>query len=87
MKTIIHVNQHRIKSNAKNNLCEPVITCKTYKENNYGHEAIIKDKEGNVVAVVRYSPDKPLSCGAKVWVEIDSKNGSVDVLNFEKDLS
>ena len=79
MKTIIHVNQHRIKSNAKKNLREPVITCKTYKDNNYGHEAAIKDKEGNVVARVVYSPDKPLSCGARVWIEVDSKNGSVEV--------
>ena len=69
MRTIIHVNQHKIRSNKKNDANEPVLTCKTYKENNYGHEAVIKDSQGNEVAKVVYSPDKPLSCGARVWIE------------------
>ncbi len=69
MKTIIHVNQHTIKSNTKNNTQEPVLTVKTYKSNTYAHEAIICDKEGNEVAKVIYSPHKPLSCGARVWIE------------------
>ncbi len=64
MKTIIHVNQHVIKSNRKNNTNEPVLTVKTYKENNYAHEVQIKGD-----SKVIYSPDKPLSCGAHVWIE------------------
>jgi len=32
----------------------------------------IDNKDGNEAARVVYSPDKPLSCGAHVWVE--SKN-------------
>ena len=31
MKTIIHVNQHVIKANRKNNKDNPVLTVKTYK--------------------------------------------------------
>lgn len=69
MKTIIHVNQHVIKSNRKNGVVEPVLTVKTYKENRYAHEAIIRDKDGNEVARIIYRPDKPLSCGAHVWIE------------------
>jgi hypothetical protein len=64
MKTIIHVNQHVVKSNRKNNANEPVITVKTYKNNTYAHEVDIKG-DSKVV----YSPDKPLSCGAHVWIE------------------
>lgn len=64
MKTIIHVNQHVIKSNRKNNMNEPVLTVKTYKENRYAHEVEI-----NGVSKVVYSPDKPLGCGAHVWIE------------------
>jgi len=64
MKTIIHVNQHVIKANRKNGVNNPVLTCKTYKENNYAHEVEIKG-DSKVV----YSPDKPLSCGAHVWIE------------------
>jgi len=73
MKTIIHVNQHKIRSNAKTGEQEPVLTCKTYKENNYTHHADIVGDDGSVVASVIYSPDKPLSCGAKVWIETHNK--------------
>jgi hypothetical protein len=64
MKTLIHVNQHVVKSNAKNNKNDPVLTVKTYKTNTYAHEVVIKG-DSRVI----YSPDKPLSCGAKVWIE------------------
>jgi hypothetical protein len=64
MKTIIHVNQHVIKSNRKNNINDPVLTVKTYKDNRYAHEVEI-----NGPSKVIYSPDKPLSCGAHVWIE------------------
>ena len=64
MKTIIHVNQHVVKSNRKNDVNDPVLTVKTYKKNRYAHEVDIKG-DSKVV----YSPDKPLSCGAHVWIE------------------
>lgn len=69
MKTIIHVNQHVIKANKKNGVQNPVLTVKTYKENIYAQEVEILDQSGNVIAKIIYSPDKPLSCGARVWVE------------------
>ena len=69
MITKIHVNQHRIKSNRKHGKTEPVLTVKTYKDNRYGNPAVIVDGEGNEVARVVYSPDKPLSCGAHCWVQ------------------
>ena len=68
MKTRIHVNQHKIRSNKKNNLNEPVITVKTSKSNTYGHEVEVLGP-----SKVIYSPDKPLSCGARVWIETDSE--------------
>lgn len=73
MKTIIHVNQHKIKSNKKHNQLEPVLTCKTYKTNDYAHEAVIYGQDGKEAARVVYSPDKPLSCGAKVWIETENE--------------
>lgn len=76
-KTIIHVNQHRIRSNRKDGVNEPVLTVKTHDSNTYAHEAIIRDEAGNEVARVVYSPDKPLSCGAHVWIETF---GKVDIL-------
>ena len=76
MKMIIHVNQNNIRKNIKLPDSEriPVLTCKTYKTNTYCNEAIIVDNDGNQIAKVIYSPDKPLSCGARVWIELDSDN-------------
>lgn len=73
MKKIIHINQHVIKKNSRTGERNPVITCKTYKDNRYANSVIIKDDLGNDVARVIYSPDKPLSCGAKVWIETDNE--------------
>jgi hypothetical protein len=66
LKTIVHVNQHKIKSNAKTGAREPVLTVKTYKSNIYAHEVHISGP-----CKIVYSPDKPLSCGAKVWIETE----------------
>ena len=68
MKTVIHVNQHKIRSNIKNKRNDPVITVKPYKSNDYTHEVNIKG-DSKVV----YKPNDPLSCGAKVWVETESE--------------
>lgn len=64
MKTVIHVNQHKVRRNQKTGEREPVLTCKTYKDNTYAHEVRISDH-----TKVIYSPDKPLACGARVWIE------------------
>ena len=68
MKKYIHINQHKIKSNHKHNKREPVITVKTYNSNTYGHQVHILGE-----CKVVYSPDKPLSCGAKVWIETEAE--------------
>ena len=66
MITRIHVNQHHIKANAKGEDL-PVLTVKTYKENRTCNEVLIHGPSRGV-----YSADKPLSCGAKVWIETES---------------
>ena len=38
-----------------------------------GAAAEIKDKNNNSVAKIIYSPQKPLPCGARVWIETDEK--------------
>ena len=73
MKTIIHVNQHVIKANRKHGKADPVLTVKTYKSNDYGHEAVIYDPDGREAARVIYRPHKPLSCGAQVWIETQNE--------------
>ena len=64
MKKRIHINQHVIRSNTKNDKNDPVITVKTSRDNIYCHAVKILGE-----STVVYSPDKPLSCGAKVGIE------------------
>jgi hypothetical protein len=68
MKTIVHVNQHVIKKNAKEGTNDPVLTVKTYKSNTYAHQVRVKGE-----STVVYSADKPLSCGARVWIETEAE--------------
>jgi len=69
-KKRIHVNQHVIR---RNNKCtqgpyEPPITVKEGKSNTYCHSVTVHGP-----STVVYSPDKPLSCGAKVWIETSAE--------------
>ena len=59
---------HHIRYNKKNEVKKPVIACKTGGKNIYGDRVKIMGP-----SEVIYSPDKPLSCGAKVWVETHSE--------------
>ena len=68
MKTIVHVNQSVIRANLKTGALDPVLTVKTYKSNTYAHEVEILGPSRVV-----YSPDKPLSCGARVCVETEGE--------------
>jgi hypothetical protein len=69
VRTIIHVNQHNIRHNAKVPAGErkPVLTVKTYKSNTYANKVTVLGPSELI-----YSPDKPLPCGAKVWIETQS---------------
>tara|TARA_B100001057_G_C22547090_1_gene831947 strand:+ start:108 stop:371 length:264 start_codon:yes stop_codon:yes gene_type:complete len=74
-KAWVHVNQHKIRANSKlpdNATPEPVLTVKQGKQNTYCFEVEFEGKTKFV-----YSPDKPKSCGAKVWAETD---GNVKII-------
>ena len=66
MKTIVHVNQHVIKSNAKHGENKPIFTVKCSKRNHYGHRVEIQGPSELV------TPGKKLSCGAIAWIETTS---------------
>ena len=78
----IHVNQHVIKANAKYGENNPVFTIKQGGKNTYAYNVKVV---GEMELV--YSPDKPLSCGAKVWIEtrgdieIDKSSDTKDLPN------
>lgn len=60
----IHVNQHVIRRNRKEHENEPPLTIKTSSENLRAHEVQI-DGPSTLI----YSPDRPLACGAHLWIE------------------
>ena len=69
-KKYIHVNQHVIRANKKNNTNDPVITIKQGKSNIYCHEVNILGPS----RVVYGGNEKPLlSCGARVVIETEAK--------------
>ena len=68
MKKRIHVNMHKIRFNQRHGTRNPVITVKTSHSNRYAHSVDIMGP-----STVMYRPDKPLSCGARVWIETDSE--------------
>ncbi len=63
----IHVNQHNIRANAKG-ADLPVLSVKTYKDNTLCNAVQVLGP-----CKVVYSPDKPLSCGARVWIETEAE--------------
>lgn len=64
-KTIIHVNQHAIKSNKKLGMNLPTIAVKhAGKPAGYAYRVQLTGP-----SEVIYSPDKPLGCGARCWIE------------------
>jgi hypothetical protein len=66
-RTIIHVNQHVIRRNAKTGERSPVLTVKRGRANVYGTTVEVLG-----ACRVVYSPDRPLSCGARVWIETEA---------------
>lgn len=59
----LHVDQHRIKSNAKNGEHQPVLTVQAAGGPYKGHEVTIHGPSRLVY------DGRTLSCGAKVWLE------------------
>ncbi len=76
--TMIHVNQHIIKENAKNPLKElkPVVSVKETNRNDYGYQLEIKGP-----CRIVYRPHDPAECGAHLWIDTFSPVQFVDT-NF-----
>lgn len=63
----IHVNMHVIRRNRTAPTHDPPLTVKTSRANLKAHRVIIKGS-----SEVVYQPEKPLACGARVWIETDA---------------
>lgn len=75
-KQILHVAQDAIAANRKDGGLRPPIITRTYRGAERAHEVELV-VAGKVVGKFVYSPHKPLSCGARLWLESDS-----DTLEF-----
>lgn len=62
----VHVNLNKIRANAKHGTKDPVITIRKGSKTEYANEVELLGSSRVV-----YSPDKPLKCGAKVWIECE----------------
>lgn len=62
-KAVIHVNRHFIAANAKDGGNRPVFTAKRGGKTMYARRIEINGPSELVYG------DKPLSCGAKAWIE------------------
>jgi hypothetical protein len=67
-KKIIHVGRQTIASNLKHGLNEPPLIVREGHKSTRCQSLTIVDANGIQVAKMVYSPDKPLRCGARVWV-------------------
>lgn len=71
MTIIVHVNSNTIKSNVKWGERAPPLTVRKGR-----HEIIARAQEIRLETdppvLIRYSPDEPLPCGARVWVETEA---------------
>jgi len=67
VKTIIHTNRNVIQRNEKNGTRLPVCRVDVQGKTWYGSSIEILGSSQMV-----YSPDKPLKCGAKLWLETEA---------------
>jgi len=66
-KKIIHINRNIIQSNVKHGTKKPVCRVQEGNITRYAMEIVINGPSRMV-----YSPDKPLKCGAKLWIETEA---------------
>lgn len=71
-KIIIHVAQDAIRKNAKNGTNEPAIIVRRGSKPTRHNEVEIRLHDGTLVGQFVYKPHDPLSCGARLWLSIDT---------------
>jgi hypothetical protein len=69
--TVVHVNQHVIRANVKTGRRDPCLAVRRGRSGRatLAHEVRILDANGNVVCRIVCRLDRPLPCGARVWLE------------------
>jgi hypothetical protein len=73
--TRIHINRQRLASNRKHKENHPVVVVDRGKKRKYCHELEIAGPCRLV-----YRPDRPLACGATLWIEVQPQIDVVPVV-------
>jgi hypothetical protein len=68
VKSIIHINRNIIQANAKHGRQDPICRVQQGSNVRYAMEVVI-DGPSRMI----YAPDRPLPCGAKLWIETESE--------------
>ncbi len=71
MKKIIHVAQDAIRANLKDGGTRPAIIVRRGARSTRYNGVEIKAPDGTTVGRFVSSPHKALSCGARVWMELE----------------
>ena len=69
-KIVVHVAQDAIRRNARDGTNEPAIIVRRGSKPSRHNEVQIIAPDGAVVGTFKYQPHQPLSCGARVWLEL-----------------
>lgn len=72
MRARVVVNRHVIKSNLVHGRNEAVFSIQTSRGVIKADSILIKDARGSAIGRLVYRPEKPLKCGATVWLETDT---------------
>ena len=72
MKTRLHVHQANIRHNRKHGTTRPVLIVRTSREARQTNKTLFLHGPSRLV----YSPNKPLPCGARVWIETEGRVGT-----------
>lgn len=68
---VVSVNAHNIRYNIRHEDKRPPLRIEMPTgEVEYAFETVIYDLDHNEIARLVYRPDEPLSCGARLWLEL-----------------
>lgn len=81
-KTYVHVNRQTIDRNRKDGGNRPPLIVRQGSKSRYGREVIIEGPSRLV-----YDNDSPLKCGARAWIETESRVKIIDEMSFAEAMS
>ena len=69
-RVIVHVAQDAIRANTKDGGTRPAIIVRRGSKPSRHDSVDITGPDGTIVGTFHYQPHQPLSCGARVWLEL-----------------